>query len=79
MREYNVSRTELWWIISRKKEMWRLMMLQYLNWYWNRVPNKSSARVFYSQEKALSARQVLIAREKKDLASKKENEWKKSD
>ena len=65
MREYNVVRTELGWIISRKKEMWRLMMLQYLNGYWLWTPNKSSARIFYSEEKAVSARMVIKKREEK--------------
>lgn len=65
MREYNVVRTELGRIISRKKEMWRLMILQYFNSYWVWTPNKSGARIFYSQEKAISARMVLKIREEK--------------
>lgn len=63
MREYKIIRTEMWWIISRKKEMWRLILLQYLNSHQLRVPNKWSARVFYTQE---SAESWMIAMKIKD-------------
>ena len=49
--------------------MWRLMLLQYLNWKWLRTPNKWFARIFYHREDAVSA---LVVQRKKD-------EWEKSD
>lgn len=63
--EYNVIRTELGRIISRKKEMGKLMILQYLNWYWLWQPNKWAARVFYDRNKAESAVSVLKIKDKK--------------
>lgn len=49
--------------------MWRLMLLQYLNWKGLRTPNKWLARIFYHREDAVSA---LIIQKKRD-------EWEKSD
>lgn len=63
--EYNIVTTDMGWIISRKKEMWRLMVLQYLNWYWLWQPNKWSAKVFYDKAKAESAVWVLRIKDKK--------------
>ena len=63
--EYNIIKTELGWIISRKKEMWKLMILQYLNWYWLWTPNKWSARIFYDKNKAESAISVMKIKDKK--------------
>lgn len=63
--EYNIIRTELGWIISRKKEMGRLMILQYLNWYWLWTPNKWSARVFYDKSKAESSMIAMKIKDKK--------------
>ena len=65
MREYKIIRTEMWRIISRKKEMWRLMLLQYLNSHQLRVPNKWSARVFYTQESAVSGMTAMKIKDKK--------------
>ena len=69
MYEYKVIRTEMGWIISRKKEMGRLMILQYLNWYGLWTPNKWAARVFYKREDAVWALVVV----------KRKDEWEKSD
>jgi hypothetical protein len=63
MRDYRIVRTDLWWNISRKKQMWRLMLLQYLNWKGLRTPNKWLARIFYHREDAVSA---LMVMKKKD-------------
>jgi len=68
MYEYKIIRTERGWILSRKKEMWRLMILQYLNWKWLWSPHKSYAKVFYDKDSAAEA-----------LVGIKCNEWKKSD
>ena len=63
MREYKIVRTDLWWNISRKKQIWRLILLQYLNWKWLWVANKWLARIFYHREDAVSA---LIIQKKRD-------------
>lgn len=68
MYEYKIIRTERWWILSRKKQMWRLMILQYLNWKWLWSPHKSYAKVYYDKDSVAEA-----------LVSIKCNEWKKSD
>lgn len=68
MYEYKIIKTERWWILSRKKEMWRLMILQYLNWKWLWSPHKSFAKVFYDRDSAVDV-----------LVGFRVNEWKKSD
>ena len=65
MREYKPIRTERWWILSRKKEMGRLILLQYLNWHNLWSINKGSAKVFYSQSTLESAITVFRMRDKK--------------
>ena len=65
MREYKPIRTEMWRILSRKKQMGRLILLQYLNWYELRSINKGTAKVFYSQHSVESAMVVMRARDKK--------------
>lgn len=68
MREYKIIKTERGWILSRKKEMGRLLLLQYLNWKWLWTPHKSFAKVYYDKDNAAEALVVI-----------KSNEWKKSD
>lgn len=68
MYEYKIIKTERGWILSRKKEMGRLMILQYLNWKWLWSPYKSYAKVYYDKDSAAEALVVI-----------KSNEWKKSD
>lgn len=68
MREYKIIKIERGRILSRKKEMWRLMMLQYLNGKKQRSPHKSYAKVFYDKDSAAEALVVI-----------RKNEWKKSD
>lgn len=63
MREYRIIRNDLGWIISRKKEMWKLMVLQYLSWKGVRTPNKWIAKTFYHKEKAV---ENLVVIKKKD-------------
>ena len=65
MREYKIIRTELGWILSRKKQMGRLIMLQYLYWSKNWWPNKWIAKTFYSQHSAESAIVVMKIKDKK--------------
>ena len=66
MREYKKIKTERGRILSRKKEMWRLMVLQYLNWKGMRTPHKSFAKVYYDKDSVAEALVVI-----------KSNEWKK--
>lgn len=66
MREYKIIKTERGRILSRKKEMWRLMVLQYLNWKGMRTPHKSFAKVYYDKDSVAEALVVI-----------KSNEWKK--
>jgi len=68
MREYRIVRCDLWWNIYRKKQVWRMMMLQYLNWKWLWGTNKLLAKTFYKREDAEGA--LVVARH---------NEWKESD
>ena len=68
MYEYKIIKTERGWILSRKKEMGRLMILQYLNWKWLWSPHKSYAKVYYDKDSAAEA-----------LVGIKCNDWKKSD
>ena len=68
MREYKIIRTERGRILSRKKQMGRLMLLQYLNWKGLWSPHKTFAKVYYDKDSAAEALVVL-----------KSNEWKKSD
>jgi hypothetical protein len=65
MREYKPIRTEMWRILSRKKQMGRLILLQYLNWYELWSINKGTAKVFYNQHSVESAMVVMRARDKK--------------
>ena len=65
MREYKPIRTERGWILSRKKQMGRLILLQYLNWYELWSINKGSAKVFYNQHSIESAIVVMKVRDKK--------------
>lgn len=59
MREYKIVKIERGWIISRKKEMWRLMILQYLNWKWLRSPHKTFAKVYYDRDSVAEALVVI--------------------
>ena len=69
MYEYKIAKTDLGWNIYRKKQMGKLMLLQYLyaneSWW----PNKWLAKIFYHKESALSALAIM----------KRRDEWKESD
>lgn len=68
MYEYKIIRNDRWWIIYRKKEMWKLLLLQYLNWHNLWSPNKTYAKTFYKKDDAVDALIVI-----------KSHEWKNSD
>ena len=68
MWEYKIIKTERGRILSRKKEMGRLLLLQYLNWKWLWSPHKSYAKVYYDKDSVAE-----------DLVVIRQNEWKKSD
>lgn len=63
MREYKIIRCELWWNIYRKKQIWKLMMLQYLYSNGGWWPNKWLARIFYQRESAVSSLVVIKKKE----------------
>lgn len=65
MREYKPIRTERGRILSRKKQMGRLILLQYLNWYELWSINKGTAKVFYNQHSVESAITVMRFKDKK--------------
>ena len=69
MYEYKIAKTDLWWIIYRKKPMGKGMILQYLYANESRWPNKILAKIFYHED---SARSGLVVVRRRD-------EWKKSD
>jgi hypothetical protein len=54
MREYKIIRIERWWILSRKKQIGKLMLLQFLYWNLTRWSNKWIAKVFYTESSAVS-------------------------
>lgn len=68
MWEYKIIKTERGRILSRKKQMGRLLLLQYLNWKWLWSPHKSYAKVYYDKDSVAEALVVI-----------RQNEWKKSD
>lgn len=55
MWEYKILKSDLWYSIYRKKEMGKLMMLQYLNWDGKWVTSRDSARIFYNEDDVISA------------------------
>ena len=65
MYEYRIIKNDRWWIIYRKKEMGKLILLQYLNWHLLRTPNKWIAKTFYRKEDAADALVLMKARDKK--------------
>ena len=67
--EYKIEKSDLWWKLYRKKQIWKLMILQYLYSNESRWPNKQLAKIFYHKESAESA--LVICRRK--------NEWEESD
>lgn len=69
MREYKIFKTQLGYSIYRKKEEWKLLTVEFLNWHKERTPNKTIAKTFYHEEDAVSALTIL----------KHRDEWKKSD
>ena len=69
MREYKIFKTQLGYSIYRKKEEWKLLTVEFLNWHETRTTNKTVAKTFYTKEDVLSA---LVVIKKKDV-------WKKSD
>lgn len=69
MWEYKIAKTDLWWIIYRKRYVGKGMILQYLyaNESWG--PNKVLAKIFYHEDSARSG--LIIVRHK--------DEWKEPD
>ena len=54
MREYRIIRTDLWWIIYKKKEWNWFISVRFLGSQGKRVLNKDNAKIFYHRETAVS-------------------------
>ena len=67
MREYRIFKTDLWWSIYRKKQVGKLLFMQFLTWKNGWSLNKSYARIFYQREEAVW---VLIVMKAKDETRK---------
>lgn len=65
MYEYRIIRNDRGRIIYRKKEIGKLLLLQYLNSYKLRTPNKWSAKTFYKREDAVDALMIMKANDRK--------------
>ena len=66
MWEYKIYKTDLGWSIYRKKEIWKLFYMQFLNWHNNWTTNKSYARIFYHREQAVSALVIVKSKYEKE-------------
>lgn len=65
MREYRIFKTDLWWSIYRKKQVGKLLFMQFLTWKNGWSLNKSYARIFYQRDEAVSAMVTIKVRDKK--------------
>ena len=65
MREYRIFKTDLWWSIYRKKQVGKLLFMQFLTWKNVWSLNKSYARIFYQREEAVGALIIMKAKDEK--------------
>lgn len=65
MREYRIFKTDLWWSIYRKKQVGKLLFMQFLTWKNVWSTNKGYARVFYKREDAEECLVVIKAKDEK--------------
>ena len=61
-REYKIYKTDLWYSVFRKKDVDEDCIVQYLNRYGKRSPNKRTAKAFLNREDAVSG--LIISRRK---------------
>ena len=54
-REYKILKSDLWYSIYRKREEWKLIYVEYLNWDGKWVLSRDSARVFHTEDDVMSA------------------------
>lgn len=66
MREYKIIRSDLGWNIYRKKESWKFIHVEFLNWNGAWTTNKNYARTFYNREDAISALTIMRAKDGKE-------------
>ena len=59
-RQYKIYPTDLWYSNYRQKENDSISVVQYLNWYGKRSPNKRTAKAFMNTNDAVSW--LIIAR-----------------
>jgi hypothetical protein len=65
MREYRIFKTDLWWSIYRKKQVGKLLFMQFLTWKNVWSLNKSYARIFYQRDEAVGALIIMKAKDEK--------------
>lgn len=65
MREYRIFKTDLWWSIYRKKQVGKLLFMQFLTWKNVWSTNKGYTRVFYKREDAEECLVVIKAKDEK--------------
>ena len=67
MWEYKIYKTDLWWSIYRRKQIGKMLIVEYLNghgaWTWN----KQMAKTFYHEDDAVGA--LVINRHKDEKKS----------
>jgi hypothetical protein len=66
MREYRIFKTDLWWSIYRKKQVGKLLFMQFLTWKNVWSLNKSYARIFYQRDEAVWALIIMKAKDEKE-------------
>ena len=60
--EYKILKSDLWYSIYRKREEWKLIYVEYLNWDGKWIINRDSARVFHTEDDVKSA--FIVCRRK---------------
>ena len=55
MREYKITKSDLWYNIYRRKEEDGFISIEFLSGRGRRVLNKENAKTFYHKDDALSA------------------------
>lgn len=53
--EYRIVKSDLWWIIYKKREYKWMFNLYFLSGKWVRVSEKTLSKVFYHKEDAIAA------------------------
>lgn len=65
MREYKIFKTDMGWSIYRKKNIGKLIMMQFLNGHDQWTTNKGAAKTFYHRDDAVGALVIIKQRDEK--------------